>query len=327
MVTPNMAVPNFIHTPAQSTSSFLEYAEMLRTKQSITFGCVMDNKVIPPHPGDLISFVARPGHGKTAFLSYMARRTAQSILSEGKYNLNQDDTGEVVLYISWEQSIEELEANMQAGAGYTVSDVAWGRADMDIVIKNSFSRPRTPIWLVGKSIKDANKRMPPMTFDIIYENIQSLKNDFNVVPKLICMDYLQIIPVEGRMKRHEVVSEATYKMKQLAIDVACPIFVGVQAKEAVDKTNSKIPGSGDCYYTSALDHVVDKNFGLLKPVKQFDRGDTITLVGREYIVDDNLLLINMTKQRMDIGDWKWAINFDMAALNVWDFGAVDLEDY
>ncbi|MHC4196169.1 MAG: hypothetical protein ACYSQZ_09605, partial [Planctomycetota bacterium] len=132
-MTVKMKVPNFIRTPAQSTSSFLQYAEQLRTKQSLTFGCVMDNHVIPPHPGDVISIVARPGHGKTAFMSYMARRAAKTILTEGKYSLSEDNTSEVVLYVSWEQTCEEIEANMQAGEDYSVSDIAWGRADMDVV--------------------------------------------------------------------------------------------------------------------------------------------------------------------------------------------------
>jgi replicative DNA helicase len=314
-----MTVPNFIRTPAQSTSSFLEYAELLREKQSLTFGCVMDNHVIPPHPGDVISIVARPGHGKTAFMSYMARRAAQIILDEGKYSLNENDTSEVVLYVSWEQSTEEIEANMQAGQDYSVSDIAWGRADMDIVRKKAFGRPQTPIWLVGKSIQDANKRMPPMTFDIIYDNIQGLKEKFNVVPRLICMDYLQIIPVPEKSTRLDEVSEAAYKTKQLALDTGCPIFIGVQAKEAVDKSASKIPGLGDCYYGASISHVVDKNFGLFKPDKVYDKGKDIGLNGTPYSVDDYLLLIEMSKQRMDQGSRKWAINFDMSKMEVWDF--------
>jgi hypothetical protein len=315
-----MAVPNFIRTPAQSTSSFLQYAEQLRTKQSLTFGCVMDNHVIPPHPGDVISIVARPGHGKTAFMSYMARRAAKTILDEGKYSLSEDNISEVVLYVSWEQTCEEIEANMQAGDDYSVSDIAWGRADMDVVRKKAFSRPETPIWLVGKSIEDANKRMPPMTFDIIYDNIQGLKEKFNVVPKLICMDYLQIIPVPEKRTRLDEVSEASYKTKQLAIDTACPILIGVQAKEAVDKSVSKIPGLGDCYYGASISHVVDKNFGLFKPIKVYDKGKSISLNGIPYSIDDFLLLIEMSKQRMDQGSRKWAINFDMSKMAVWDFG-------
>jgi hypothetical protein len=312
-------VPNFIRTPAESTSGFLEYAERLREKQSLTFGCVMDNHVIPPHPGDVISVVARPGHGKTAFMSYMARRCAKNILDDGKYSLKEDDTSEVVLYVSWEQTVEEIEANMQAGQDYSVSDIAWGRADMEVVRKKAFSRPQTPIWLVGKSIQDANKRMPPMTFDIIYDNIQGLKEKFNVVPRLICMDYLQIIPVPETRTRLDEVSEASYKTKQLAIDTACPIFIGVQAKEGVDQSQSKIPGLGDCYYGASIGHVVDKNFGLFKPIKSYAKGASVGLNDTPYFVDDYLLFVEMSKQRMDQGSRKWAFNFDMSTMKIWDF--------
>jgi hypothetical protein len=311
--------PNFIRTPAESTVGFLKYAEQLRIKQSLTFGCVMDNHVIPPHPGDVISVVARPGHGKTAFMSYMARRAANNILEEGKYSLSKDVTSEVVLYVSWEQTVEEIEANIQAGQDYSVSDIAWGRADMEVVRSKAFTRPQTPIWLAGKSIEDANKRMPPMTFDIIYDNIQGLKEKFNVIPRLICMDYLQIIPVPETSTRLDEVSEAAYKTKQLAIDTACPIFIGVQAKEAVDKSQSKIPGLGDCYYGASIGHVVDKNFGLFKPIKAYDKGKSIGLNNIPYWVDDYLLFVEMSKQRMDQGSRKWAFNFDMSTMKVWDF--------
>lgn len=310
---------NFIRTPAESTSSFLQFAERLRDKQSLTFGCIMDNHVIPPHPGDVIAVVARPGNGKTAFMSHMARRAAKIILSEGKYSLNQDKTGEVALYVSWEQTVEEIEANMQAGDDYSVSDIAWGRADMDIVREKAFTRPDTPIWVVGKSVSDANKRTPPMTFDIIYDNIQCLKEDFNVIPKVICMDYLQIIPVPQTKTRHDEVSEAAYKTKQLAIDVGCPIIIGVQAKEAVDSSKSKIPGLADCYYGASIGHVADKIFGLMKPIKYYDEGKMVGVGNRQYYVDDNLLVIEMTKQRMEQGSYKWAINFDMSKMQVWDF--------
>lgn len=111
-------------------------------------------------------------------------------------------------------------------------------------------------------------------------------------------------------------SEAIHKTKELAIDVGCPILIGVQARE---KSDGRIPGLSDCYYSSSVSHVVDKNFGLLKPVKHHDRGDVVSLNDAEYLVDDNLFFIGMSKQRMDQGSRKWAINFDMAKMEVSDF--------
>jgi hypothetical protein len=190
---------------------------------------------------------------------------------------------------------------------------------MEIVKRKALSRPELPIWLVGKSVSDANKRMPPMTFDIIYDNIQGLKENFNVTPRLICFDYLQIIPIAGKRTRQEEVSEAITLTKQLAIDVGCPILIGVQAKEAVDSSKSKIPGLADAYYSSVVSHVVDKNFGLLKPVRIAEKGKLVDFGGRYHTIDNNLFVVRMSKQRMDDGSRTWAFNFDMAQMKVWDF--------
>lgn len=310
----------FIKTPAESNAAFIKYAETIRETPGIDYGCVLDKKVIPLRPGDVLAIVARPGHGKSAFMAYMSRRAAYQIVKQGK------EDQEVVLYFSWEQPVEQMEANFQAGSDYSVSDIGWGRADIETVISKSLNRVNLPIWVGGKSLSDANKRQSPMTIDAIYQEIRELKNDYGVVPKLICLDYLQIIPVPGKNDRHTEVTEATYQAKELAMDVGCPIIFGVQAKAAVDSTASKIPGLGDAYYSSAVEHVADKQFGLLKPIKVHEAGRKIQVSGHDYTVDDNLLLIKMSKQRMEQGAWTFVVNFDMSRMVMSDYNFLSLND-
>lgn len=304
---------NFIYTPAESTTRYIQYAERLRLDAGLDYGCVMDNDVIPLRPGEVEFVVARPGNGKSAWMAYRARRAAQQIVDQGL------DKTKAVLYFSWEQPIEQMEANFQAGGDYNVSDIAWGRADLESVKNKAISRVELPIWLGGKSIMDTNHRGPRMTISQVFGNIRSLKDDFGVEPALMCFDYLQIIPVEGKKDRHTEVTEATYQVKELAMDVGCPAIVGVQAKSLVDGKGSKTPDMGDAWYTSAADHVADKGFGISKPIKYVDDGEFVPFNGNEYRVDDNLFFVKMYKQRMEKGHGKWAVNFNMATMEITDY--------
>jgi len=304
---------NFIFTPAESTTRYIHYAEQLRKGEGLDYGCVLDKHVVPLRPGEVEFVIARPGHGKSAWMAYRARRAAQQLIDRGEQDKK------VVLYFSWEQPIEQMEANFQAGRDYTVSDIAWGRADIEQVKTKAMGRVNLPIWLGGKSLADKNQRGPRMFIDSIFEGIRNLKSEYGVEPSLICFDYLQIIPVKGKTDRQTEVTEATYQVKEVAIDVGCPAVVGVQAKTAVDSKGVKIPDMGDAWYTSATDHVGDKIFGVMKPVKAQEEGEPIEFAGNTYIVDDNLFLIKMTKQRMEKGYGKWAVNFDMSTMQLRDY--------
>jgi replicative DNA helicase len=304
---------NFIFTPAESTVRYIDYANSLREGEGLDYGCLMDKEVVPLRPGEVEFVIARPGHGKSAWLAYRARRAAQQIIERGEQDKR------VVLYFSWEQPIEQMEANFQAGEGYTVSDIAWGRADMERVKTKAMNRVNLPIWLGGKSLADKNQRGPRMTIDKVFEGIRGLKDEYNVEPALICFDYLQIIPVEGKVDRQTEVTEATYQVKEVAIDVGCPAIVGVQAKTAVDSKGLKIPDMGEAWYTSATDHVGDKIFGVMKPIKAKKEGDVIDYAGSHYTVDDYLFLIKMTKQRMEKGYGQWAVRFDMSTVGLTDY--------
>jgi replicative DNA helicase len=304
---------HFIYTPAESTTRYIQYAEALQQGEGLDYGCILDQAVVPLRPGEVEFVVARPGHGKSAWMAYRARRAARQLIARG------EDKKKVVLYFSWEQPIEQMEANFQAGLDYTVSDIAWGRADIEHVKTKAMERVKLPIWLGGKSLADKNQRGPRMTIDAIFEGIRSLKDEFGVEPALICFDYLQIIPVQGKTDRQTEVTEATYQVKEVAIDVGCPAVVGVQAKTAVDAKGVKIPDMGEAWYTSATDHVGDKIFGVMKPIKMMDEGRDLEFGGHHYTVDDNLFLIKMTKQRMEKGHGKWAVHFDMSTMELKDY--------
>ena len=328
---------NFIFTPAESASLFIEYAEYIKNTPGISFGVkTVDKHVIPARPGEVVAFVARPGGGKSSVMSALAKRTAENIAKNGTASLNRDEPGEAVLYASWEQMIETQEAFTEAGDKFSVSDIAWGRADIDDLKREAVKRPNLPLWIAGRSFADAGKRVPPMYVDTLFDNINDMAYHYNVKFRLICLDYLQNIPTNKKSKasRTEQVSQAIADAKDLAMAVGCPVFIGVQAKDTVDKSANKIPTMGDTYYTSELDHVIDKGFGLFRPSRILPPGDIVDFSwGKETYqlpVTDNLLLMQLFKQRGEQGNRKFALYFDPAKLILADLPEmknINLNDY
>jgi replicative DNA helicase len=308
----------FLHNPAQSTSNYVKWVEWLQDAPKIDYGCILDKHIIPLHPGDLMAVVARPGHGKSSFMAYMAKRAAKKITERG-------DDKKCVIYVSWEQSVEEIEAFFQSGTHYNSTDLAWGRVNLDTVKERAIKRVNLPVWMIGYSIGDTDKRRPPLTIDMVYETIRQMKYEYKYEPVLICLDYLQIIPTQKRMKRLEQVTEATIQAKHLAMEIGVPIIAGVQAGRNADNRNMQIPTMADAQWSSAIEQTADKQIALLRPIKIKDEGEVITIAGQEYTVDDQLLIIKLLKQRFDVGFGAWAVRFEPQTLTVSDYITVKLD--
>ena len=75
--------PNFrelVHTPAQLAQEFVQWVEQIQTTEGVPFGIPgIDKVVIPMRPGQLTCIIARPGHGKTSLMAYLAREHAKRI--------------------------------------------------------------------------------------------------------------------------------------------------------------------------------------------------------------------------------------------------------
>ena len=59
-------------------------------------------------PGEVIGITGRPGHGKSSLQSYLAIQAARQII-------RRQAKDEIVLFVTWEQTIEAQEAFFQAG--------------------------------------------------------------------------------------------------------------------------------------------------------------------------------------------------------------------
>lgn len=309
----------FLHSPAQSATRYVQWVEWLQNAPKIDYGCVLDKHVIPLHPGDLMAVVARPGHGKSSFMAYMAKRTAQNLIERNEAN-------KCVVYVSWEQSVEEIEAFFQSGESYNSTDLAWGRTSLETVKERSVKRIHLPIWIIGYSMNDADKKRPPMTIEAVYESIRAMRYEYNYEPTLLCLDYLQIIPIASKADRTERVTEAVIQAKHLAMEVGVPIIAGVQASRDTDKRHVQIPNLADAQWASAIEQTADKVLALFRPGKVMNEGEPITIAGHDYSVDQYLLVLKLLKQRFDSGSGVWPVRFEPQTLTVKDYTVTKLPD-
>ena len=293
-----------IHTPADLAVEFIDYARKIKANPGISWGVPsMDKVMIPMRPGDVTGIIARPGHGKSTTSAYLARHIGKQIAETGAKD-------QCVVYVTFEQSIEEIESmfEIDGDSGYDLSDVAWGRADIDAMIRSSVKRLSLPVVLIGKS-QSRRKQTPRMTVDNVYRALASLETDYHVKPSLVVLDYIQIIPVEKAADRITQVGEAIVRSKELAIDIGAPIVFCVQASRKVDDYGEKIPTASDCQWASAIEQTADKLIGIWRPVLTEEPDAVLNMGGREVKITQNLFIARLLKQRMAQAGQTFVLNF------------------
>lgn len=296
------AVRQLVHTPAELVSEFVAWAEHNQADPGIKFGIPsVDQRVIPMRAGELVSFIARPGHGKTSMLAYLARTVGKRLMAD-------PDDKRVVVYVTWEQSSEELTSFFLADDTRSVSDVAWGRVDLDAIRAQAIKGVHMPVWVIGHGIGRAGEiNVPRMTPEVVLKAIETMEQDHGRKPALILFDYLQLIPVAHGGDRMQQVTEVPILVKELALRVGAPAVVGVQARREVDDRPDKLPELRDAQWASSIEQTCDKVFGMLRPTLY--RQDFVQLGDKELKVTENLLLLRMLKQRGDAGSYTWALHF------------------
>lgn len=304
----------FVHSPADLSQSYVHWAEKLKNEPGIDYGCVLDKFMLPLHPGDLMAVVARPGHGKTSWMAYMARKTARELITKG-------DEDKVVVYVTWEQTVEEIEAYFQSAGNYSSTDMAWGRVPLDTIKRTAVKRANLPIWVFGKSKRHEGIKRPTMSIDYVYAAIESMEQEYNKKPVLLCLDYVQIMPMDNRKEKSSQVDDAIRQAKELAINVGLPIIIGVQAGRQVDGYKNQIPVMADAQWSSSIEQVVDKQIGIWRPIKSRDPAESpmINVSGVDYTNDENLFVIRLLKQRFAVGYGAWAVKFKPQTLELWDY--------
>lgn len=286
------------YTPNEIASMTVAYLRERQANKAVSVDLglpVLDEIMNPVHPGDLVSVLGRPGSGKSSFMIRWARYR-----SERLYDI--DDPDRMVVYITLEQTVEDLYAYIIAAeTGITVTDMARANLSEAHIQKILGATVRTmtrPLTLLGHSAQHRRAR-PSLAIETIRQNLHQLEdrgtlngNPFRL--DMIFMDYLQRAPYKGDNKSiglYDVMNGC----KELALEFACPFVLGVQAQREVDETKMKIPGLSDAQWTSGVEQVSDIMLSLMRPAKYFQDGQTC---GSITVNGPNQMLVTVVKQKL-----------------------------
>lgn len=296
---------DLLFTPQQSAKNFVLFQELLRKAGGgIPWGVdALDEVLLAQLPGDATGVIGRQGSGKTAFLTWQAAWYGEFLRTRKRRR-------EAVVYISLEQSVEEIEYCWEVVPDYSITDVRKGIVPAEDITRHVLHhRAGLPIYTMGHSMV-ANRKRIRMTSQNILETMFKMEEVYGVHPAYVMVDYVQILPVEKGESRAEQVGEAIHLLKELAKLLRCPILIGVQASRSVDRYQEQIPTAADCQWASAIEQVCDKLIALWRPVLNGVR--TVKLKeydDMEIQVTNETMVIRVLKQRFGEAGMTRVVNF------------------
>lgn len=309
-----------IHTPAEAASNSKRY--LARRSDGSVYGIPLgistldkpipsapDNEFfIPAWPGEMITIVGRPGNGKTGLMLWWARRWAKELQRRGQMN-------RLCLYLSYEQTVEELEAfQIAADTGISITDMAMGalnREQWAKIDKAGAQRAALPLWIMGHSYerRDGQKR-PDMTVESIetaLSDIQDWSGDKREID-MVFVDYLQRIPfganVESKVIGHSNQLDA---LKNIAMQFGTRLVVGVQAKREVENRDLPIPTQDDGQWTSNIEQASDGVITVCRPRKYKQDGEPF---GKYIVQGFKQMVITVAKRKLGADNFARWVEFD-----------------
>ncbi len=268
-------VEGISYTPAEAVAIALESIETRRTEHGagVRTGIpTIDAELQPARPGEFIGVIGRTSHYKSGFMQWWARTEAVRLMRQ-----EEDDT--CVVYVTWEQAIEEMVCfDLAHTARIPAADVAQGRITdeqmQELRLVHGPHRMAVPLYLVGHSIREQKTR-PHLTLSAVGQSLLRFREDFGVRPRAIFLDYLQQMEPEEGQDRQTQVFHNVGRCKDMALAMGCPVIVGSQAKrEAYDNKRWGVPGITDsqwsCVPGSAV--IVESTTGIAMTAREvFER--------------------------------------------------------
>lgn len=296
--------PSIVYTPAEVSTLGYDYLVQRRdNKESrLPFFVPSMDKVYPLFPGEMASVIARPGHGKTGVMMYWARERSRWLRENGHEK-------RVVIYATWEQSIEELNA-FYIAAEQQVSVTKMAKAQLvdeewEKVMNASAKRMSEPLWFIGHSVMRKSGRTP-ITVDSLTRALESVQQfgDGGFMVDCLFVDYLQRIQPEKQTDNPVVAySQILDSLKDLALGFGLPVVVGVQANRDVEKLQLPIPEIQHGQWTSNVEQSSDRVLSLVRPRRYRREGE---MFGQRRVEGHNQLLISVLKQKLgeaNFADW------------------------
>ncbi|WP_421377960.1 replicative DNA helicase [Bacillus salacetis] len=201
----------------------------------------LDNMTGGFKPGELIIAAGRPSMGKTALVLNMAYNAA----------LN----GAVVDFFSLEMSEKQLYQRLLSRMAQ-INALKW-QNPKKFCTEEEQKRANEALDIcfnLPLQIHDKGRQ----TLDSIRARIQKTRRENESAPYLVVIDYLQLIPVEGKFERHDLaIGAITRELKQMAKQYQVPIILLSQLSRAVEQRGDKRPMMSDLRDSGSIEQDAD----------------------------------------------------------------------
>lgn len=300
-------VRNLIYKPGEIMNLTVNEAKAIEKNKGRNIAVPMPGlreqlKVLAPTR--LTSVIANSSNWKTGFMQYVAREVAATLNPSGD---------EVVVFVTWEVSIEELGIfDLANVVRMDVSDILLGNVkDWREVNKGAMKRATVPIYAIGHSVS-RRKARPSLSMSNIAEALRIMEEEWGFRTKLVCLDYLQRIQPERDEEVRLQHARNANAAKDLALATDSHVILGVQAKEDVLHRDVKIPRYNDGGETSTIMHVSDSIVTLWKPSLMEGEGASFSIGKQNYIAHKNLLFVHLAKNKFGEVGGMWPLDVDFA---------------
>lgn len=277
----------------------------------------IDEVIKPMRPGNLCIVQAYTSNYKTGFMLNWARRIAEDIKTRGGRD-------EIVVYASWEETVEELgiydlayATGIDAGR---MIDGSTTEAEMDRLRAAAGVRGTLPLWVMGNSLSERRKQNR-MTLTDVAANLEWIEGNMDPPrkPLAIFLDYLNLIQPEGRVwgdNRRTDIMELSFRARELAFRMGCPVIMGAQSNRLSNDRAWKLPQKPDVMESSAIEQYCQLMLSLWRPILTEPEGDLLRGPDGEQMDDlpvtQNLLIMGLNKQKRGrAGGW-WPLYIDPA---------------
>lgn len=254
----------------------------------------MDDHYIMFRPRRVNGILAYTSHGKTSLMNILARNFIPQI-----------GENEIVVYATWEDSIEDLSLAFLANASRVpVQSLFGGKLNLtewEQMMKAATQRAQTPLWLIGHS-EQKEARRPRLTMTDIWAAMEYIADKRGKKVRAIFLDYLQRINRDDqRGETRERYMAIMDKVKDLALGFDTCVTIGSQVGRDVKDRKWKQPQDNDAQETSNFEQTSDGIISLWIPKKTEKLGECLiekqNPEGQAVIVTDNLLMIQTLKQK------------------------------
>ncbi len=238
-----------MHVRDAMRDAIVDWTESLKTGRAIgtpTGFRHLDAMCGGMHPGDLIVLGARPGMGKTSFVTAVATHVAKR--------------GSAALLFSLEMPAKQIAARILCSdSGVSLARTRSGALTPQELgqTKLSLSEMRD----LGIYIDDATRGRPTVV-DIATRSRRLAAQLARKGQKLglVIVDYLQIVKLRDALvkQRHDLaVGEVSVELKSLAKELGVPVIACAQLNRSVEQRTDKRPGQADLRDSGQIEQDAD----------------------------------------------------------------------